>query len=624
MKIKKTIVSVTILSMVLVAIVGTVWDLYSQLQALLKNETYRMLSQVSGNYNEVFLDRIDNHVKALNVVSGGLAELSNPSQGNIKRVLENAIDNSGFARLIFSTDNGMSYSNKGVFADISGRDYFQKSIKGDTVISEPLHSVVDGSEIIVISVPIRHGEQILGVLCGVYPLSLAENKLLNITYSNDGYGFIVSKNGDIMLSSDHDDKLCNEKNLLTFLAKTTFVDFSNETLKTAMAHGKSGTFSFLYKDERRFVNFMPSTINDWYTFSLTSDTLMLQQESRTNKLVIQLILKLLVGCLLIFALFLLDKRRHNQEILMANQRFRIAVEASHAAVFEIDIQTKTYLHFENTQSLLGFSPQQLLADTKKIAAMSPSDYKAAMKSMFFHPDDDLMLDKVFAKIFQGCAVNFETRLKKSDGTYIWCKIDIGVILGEAGTPLRAVGYITDISTVKENTALLESKTQIDPLTGLYNKLATSTLINQILDGDSGAFHALFILDIDNFKGVNDTLGHAFGDAVLMDVCTKLKELFRSDDIVGRIGGDEFIILMKNIPDAQRALKKATEISNIFRQTYAGEKKDYKISCSMGIIMAENKIDRYETLFPKADAALYQAKRSGKDLFILYNPEDVVG
>ncbi|MEG2930129.1 MAG: GGDEF domain-containing protein, partial [Oscillospiraceae bacterium] len=84
--------------------------------------------------------------------------------------------------------------------------------------------------------------------------------------------------------------------------------------------------------------------------------------------------------------------------------------------------------------------------------------------------------------------------------------------------------------------------QKDPLTGLYNKVAMATLANKGLSESPYEQHALMVLDIDDFKGINDTLGHAFGDLVLIDVATKLKTAFRNNDVVGRIGGDEFSVL----------------------------------------------------------------------------------
>ncbi|MEG1650215.1 MAG: diguanylate cyclase [Oscillospiraceae bacterium] len=739
---------------ILAIVTGTVFDFSAQLKKVLYNEAFRTLTESSEHYNQAFISRIDSHITTLHVISGSLAQIDNPTREKMSLLLQSAVDNSGFKRISFADSNGTSFSNDSEVIDVSERDYFQRALKGETVVSEPLKSALDGAGIIVISVPVYHNGKVDGVLYGSYSLSVAGNKLLDSSYYGDGYGFVLSKNGDIVLSSDHADKLCNEKNLLSFLDKTDFVDYSPTELREDMRAGKRGAFAFIFEGERRFVSFMPSKVNDWYTFSFASDMLASRQEANTNGIVLELILKLLSAGILLLILFAVDSRRHNREILAAKQqyqslisninggvlvtayatepekivpeytsdgftqmtgytsedinqlfqgqyiliiheedrqrafseyrkqtetgttyrmsyriitksgseiwvmdtgyavqdengkmlnhsvltditvmkrqeeelrlvdeRFRIAIKASNAAVFEADLQNRAYLYFENTEPLLGSTPQNLLKQTECLAGMSIEEYGSAVKGIFFHPDDVRVLSEALEKAFRGESVNFEARIKKADGGYIWCKIDVGVISDKNGNPMRAVGYMTDISSIKHNTELLEIQVQTDTMTGLYNKVATAALTNELIESESEGLHALIVLDVDNFKGVNDTLGHAFGDAVLLDVCAKLKALFRSDDIVGRVGGDEFAVVMKNVPNVSGVLRKAAEIAGAFRQTFIGEKGDYKISCSMGIIMIESKNDRYETLFPKADAALYQAKKKGKDLFVLYREED---
>ncbi|MEG2584436.1 MAG: diguanylate cyclase, partial [Oscillospiraceae bacterium] len=315
-------------------------------------------------------------------------------------------------------------------------------------------------------------------------------------------------------------------------------------------------------------------------------------------------------------------KQQEEALRVSSERFRIAIEASKGTIFEVDVKSQIYTHFENAERIFGISNEKILEDTRKFSELSPEEYKKATSAYFSHPDDAEAIGKAFSEVLKGKPIGYEARMRRFDGSYIWCKIDLGIILDSEGEPMRLVGYIVDISETKKENEMLKKQVKIDPLTGLYNKTATMILANSILEKEPEGRHSLIVLDIDNFKGVNDTLGHSFGDAVLVDVSAKLKAVFRSDDVVGRIGGDEFAILMKNVPDTNRVLKKAAEISGIFRQTYAGEKENYKISCSMGIVMVENKDERFKTLFLKADAALYQAKQNGKDMFVLYDSDKI--
>lgn len=135
----------------------------------------------------------------------------------------------------------------------------------------------------------------------------------------------------------------------------------------------------------------------------------------------------------------------------------------------------------------------------------------------------------------------------------------------------------------------------------------------------GELSALFILDVDDFKQVNDRYGHLGGDAVLTDIAGGLKSHFRSEDIIGRIGGDEFCIFLGRVRDREILSKKAGEILNMFHQLLnQGEREG--LSCSIGIAVSPDDGEDYLTLFQKADAALYYAKKKGKRQYAFYGDE----
>ncbi len=215
-------------------------------------------------------------------------------------------------------------------------------------------------------------------------------------------------------------------------------------------------------------------------------------------------------------------------------------------------------------------------------------------------------------------------MKKTDGNFVWCRLDTGIILSPSGEAKRAVSYITDISAIKQNTEYLENQTQIDPLTGLYNKRATEALSNKILTDFPGAHHALIMLDIDNFKGVNDTLGHAFGDSVLVETSGAFKALFRSDDIVGRIGGEEFLIALPDITLAE-ARGIAERLGEIIRNSAIVLEQDIALfitvsiglafcSASAGKIASADQPDNdaVSQIIARADHALLASKSAGRN------------
>ncbi|MEG1932822.1 MAG: cache domain-containing protein, partial [Pygmaiobacter sp.] len=308
---------------VIVISIGSIWRFSLELQHALTAETYRTLSEVSIDYNKAFLDSISYNIKTLKVLAGSLIELpEQQSKPEMIRILQSAVDSGGFSEVTICDANGIGCSNGGKSVNVSSRDYFQTAMRGETEISEPLFSAINGDSVIVFAVPIPRNGNITGVLLGVYPLSTAGAQLLDFTYYSEGYGFIVAPDGTILLSSEHTDKLANEKNLFSFFEKVHFIDFSLEELKTAMQQGESKSFAFTYHDERRFVSFTPSTINNWYTFSLSSDALMLQQERITREIVIELILSLSVFGSFLMIWIAIGHQRHNKELLAANQKYQ--------------------------------------------------------------------------------------------------------------------------------------------------------------------------------------------------------------------------------------------------------------------------------------------------------------
>lgn len=152
----------------------------------------------------------------------------------------------------------------------------------------------------------------------------------------------------------------------------------------------------------------------------------------------------------------------------------------------------------------------------------------------------------------------------------------------------------------------------DSLTGVLNKsTALSQIGRYLLTRIDDTNCALLIIDLDNFKKVNDRYGHQVGDLLLIQVGEILHEAFRGNDIVGRFGGDEFVILMKNIFDDEIIERKCEEILKLLEDLTLDE-ENFKISCSMGAVISKKKNTNLERLFKIADDALYEAKAMGKN------------
>ena len=185
-----------------------------------------------------------------------------------------------------------------------------------------------------------------------------------------------------------------------------------------------------------------------------------------------------------------------------------------------------------------------------------------------------------------------------------------------------VVVINVISKVRSNEKKrqLEVKADTDLLTGLNNKLATERKIQEFIAHNPNAQSMMFMLDIDNFKKINDTMGHAFGDEVIRSLGQQIGAIFRATDIVGRAGGDEFIIFLKNITDADAVRKEAKKVEDFFKDFKAGEYVKYSATASIGVAIYPQEGADWESIYKAADQALYKAKKRGKNQLAFYKDE----
>ena len=172
-----------------------------------------------------------------------------------------------------------------------------------------------------------------------------------------------------------------------------------------------------------------------------------------------------------------------------------------------------------------------------------------------------------------------------------------------------VGVIADISDHREQTENLKKAVNVDAFTELFNKEYAIALIRECLRKSKELNHALIILDIDNFKNYNDTFGHSEGDKVIKAVSRKIRDAFRETDILGRFGGDEFILLVRDIKNMQLLNGKLSDLTHF-------QVGGITCTTSIGISIFPQDAAGYRELFEKADTALYQAKAQ-KGTFIYY-------
>lgn len=267
-------------------------------------------------------------------------------------------------------------------------------------------------------------------------------------------------------------------------------------------------------------------------------------------------------------------------------------------LFKIDIK-------KNSIKFLGKS-RFLFGDISVLEDYSNTIFE----SYTLHEEDADLYTDMIDNFNKGIFKPVELRFKLKGYDFRWYKITYRCIKNNNCEVAYILGKFTDITKKK----LMEQKSRTDGLTGLYNNATTTSEVEKLLNFRTENTHAIFSIDIDNFKRINDGVGYHFGDMVLSSIAEDLKSCFRKDDIIGRIGGDEFVVVMRDIKDTATIIERAEIICKALNKTFCGNGKEYTTSASIGIAIYPDDGDNYDELYKKAMSALYEVKRTGKDGF----------
>jgi len=242
----------------------------------------------------------------------------------------------------------------------------------------------------------------------------------------------------------------------------------------------------------------------------------------------------------------------------------------------------------------------------------------------FQPDDidHELFSEVWKKINRGEDWHGEVQLRKKNDEKIWVLTSVSSVKNEQQEITNFITVFEDVSQLKEAHLRMEELAYVDSLTGLANRILFRDRLEQVLKGlkrtDSSI--ALLYLDLDEFKRINDSLGHDAGDAVLMKVAETLRQCVRYQDTVARMGGDEFVILLSDIDGMSGASSVARKILDAMSEPVLLLKKEILISPSIGITLAPADSLNADILLKNADMAMYKAKSSGRNNYQFFTEE----
>ena len=296
-----------------------------------------------------------------------------------------------------------------------------------------------------------------------------------------------------------------------------------------------------------------------------------------------------------------SRKEAEEALALERERYRVALRSVTDVLFEYDIENDVLTEFERS------------AESRDGAAMAERVHERYFEEMMaglrIHPDD---CDRLFEALKSGRPVTIEIRHmfpERYGDELRWVRLHATMISDQAGKPVRTIGSWKDITEERALIEKLEERVRRDPLTKLLNQIAVLEEVAKALPSClARGTGALFVIDIDDFKAVNDTLGHLTGDELLMGVARSIEEALGGEGLAARVGGDEFLAFMPDV-DRSAALSAAMRLAHAVEGMRAS---DPPVTLSVGTAMVGEDGTTYELLFAAADRALYAAKRKGKD------------
>lgn len=632
-------------------------------------------------------------------------------------------DTEFFIRVAVTNAEGISYTSDHFQHDSTQREYYIEGKKGNSYISNVMESMIDQSQVIIMSVPIYKDQQFAGVLRATmdinelneyFELSFLSGNVSSYLIQSDGLNLITKKNFFDTLKQGN-----NSNDII-------------EAMQNDLEKKQKGSITFQLEDNTRYAYYSPIAKADWYMLTILPQTTVQDEMEYNLKQTLLLAVKITSILLLIYIYFFYLHYRGSQEVKKMNKQMDAIISNTPGSSYKHEVTKPESIQFfkQDDRLIAGYTKEEINALIKKdiYALISTEDYLLLLDSlqelepntvksntyriknkqnqiqwifdqrqiineenkssyyvevlditemkkvqeqlMISEERYQMILKETESVIFEWNTYTdqisfsdlwtskygypnrlddflgftskyFEQRensyipliesmvagkvisdqieciLPKANGEEVWVKIFAKAILNDQGYLLRIVGSISDISQEKQASIQLLERAQKDGLTMTYNRVTLEKLITQEIEKHPEQCHIMFVMDIDNFKLINDTLGHACGDEALRKFSSALIANFRENDIVGRLGGDEFSVFMRypNEHTSEQIESKCRSFLTAISKISLSKNESHRIQCSIGIATYPADGKTYQQLYECADRRMYEAKNRGKNTFI---------
>lgn len=567
-------------------------------------EVEKLLYKDTIHYSKMVRDKVNEYYDSMDDLF-----ITFYDEDNIVGFIGNYVEKNEYIKAAKVIVNNKDYSyNAEVFNGLED-EFISRVYAGDKVVS---YIDRDGIEGVIYAVPIKESDKIIGIYEVLQSTDVFKNMLIYNNYYPLITHALIDKNGEKFFGKF---TVNNNEKYENFLSRIHVTTETVGEIKNRLKDNEINIIKYKYNGEQIFACYAPVGINDWYLVTEASSDSIKDEKAVIIKASTKLLVKEVLILAILFAhiIYLSYRSRRkankansklkalNDELKISNERYELINKLSKSMIFEYNYATDEVYVTDNYIETFGENLKEIRWAKDSIYTGVNSDDVIKFNQLKNINDDDYRV--------------VEFRKQNTDGEVKWYRLYAKSILDNNMHPVKLIGRINDINKEVLEKDRLKKMAENDMFTSLLNKESTRKYINFVLSSDGGNKHAFIIIDIDNLKTINDKSGHISGDKAIIFVAQKIKYAFRQDDIIGRIGGDEFIVLMKNFTSKKDVVKKLNVLCGELTKENCVD--GYCVTVSIGISFYPMDAISYEELYEKADIALYLSKKGGKNTFSFY-------
>ena len=600
----------SILTMVVIAMAFL--GFRSQMKSRLLENTFERLAEAAQQQADLIREFFNVTEKRMEIIA---KYGSSPAhRAVVESMIGELTGGQGMAWAALIDKDGSLKLSSGNTRDVSGEDWFQTCLRGETVITIGRIGELSPNGILV-AVPVQEGGFVVGALVARMDRETISTLTQTNAFQGNTYALLSDAAGNVFAVADQTTQETYSFNLFDEFGSDMALQngMTEAKLKASFQNGET-TETTTYRGGKTYYSVnVPVGVADWFFILAVPGGVADELSTKIiTYVLVMLFLVILVHTSVIFQAYRHEKDavcvlEQDKELLrQSSELYTMVNRLSNEVLFTVNMEDGKIQFNDCFETMFGMP-----------APSCSLDHIEDCYQLIFEPDRPTFMRFIEHMNAGAPEAHEELRMKNPRGVVRWKRLEIYAVLDSEGHSRQVVGKITDIHRQKQSLQRLRRKADSDPLTGLLNRGAMELYTKAFLQGEGKEdIHAFLILDFDNFKQVNDTLGHSEGDRMLIAFAHAVSRLFRAGDLIARLGGDEYTMFMKDIDSDQNALEKADQVRGAMTSISASF--GVPVTVSVGIAIYKRDGSTFDALYKAADSALYRVKKSGKNACALFS------